>query len=292
MTARVGVVGHVEHVEFCVVDRLPGPGEVTHAREWFAQAGGGGAVAAVQLRKLAGHATFLTALGNDGVARALRAELTGHGVTVHAAQRDRPHRRGFTHLDRTTGERTITIMGERIVPRGADPLPWDELANLDAVYLTAGDAAAVRRARSARSLVATVRAFDAIAEAGVMVDALVASAADETERYDVGRLRPAPRHVIVTDGARGGRYRTVDARTGGWDATPPPGPVADAYGCGDSFAAGLTFGLGAGLDLEAALRLGARCGAHCLAGRGPYAGQLEEAGRDPAQPESARRSAS
>ena len=33
MTPRVGVVGHVEHVEFAVVDRLPGTGEVVHARE-------------------------------------------------------------------------------------------------------------------------------------------------------------------------------------------------------------------------------------------------------------------
>jgi ribokinase len=287
MTPRVGVVGHVEHVEFCVVDRLPGAGQVVHGREWFTAAGGGGAVAAVQLRKLAGGASFFTALGSDPIADALAQELAGHGVTVHAARRERPHRRGFTHLDATTGERTITIMGDRMPPRGGDPLPWDDLAGLDAVYLTAGDAAAVRAARRAPVLVATVRAFDALLEAGVAVDALVASGADETERYDLARLRPAPRHVITTAGARGGVYTSAGGATGDWAATEPPGPVVDAYGCGDAFAAGLTYGLGAGATLDEALALGARCGAHCLAGRGPYAGQLE-----PGQPPSARRSAS
>jgi len=48
----------------------------------------------------------------------------------------------------------------------------------------------------------------------------------------------------------------------------------DSYGCGDSFAAGLTYGLGAGMDVADALALAARCGAVCLTGRGPYGRQL------------------
>ena len=54
--------------------------------------------------------------------------------------------------------------------------------------------------------------------------------------------------------------------------------MRDAYGCGDSFAGGLTYGLGADLPLPAALELGARCGAACLTGRGPYEGQLRQSG--------------
>ena len=287
MTPTVAVVGHVEQMQFVVVERLPSAGEVVHATHWFTEAGGGGAVAAVQLRKLAGQATFLTALGSDGIAHGLQTELERRGVTVRGALRPGPHRRGVVHLD-AAGERTITIMGGRIVPRGDDPLPWDELARHDAVYLTAGDADAVRRARAARVLVATARAFDALVEAEVQLDALVASAADRTERIDLGRLRPAPRWVVLTEGARGGAYTSSAGASGRWDAVPPPGDVVDAYGCGDTFAAGLTFGLGAGLDLDAALALGARCGAHCLAGRGPYASQLDARARSP----SARRSAS
>jgi ribokinase len=48
----------------------------------------------------------------------------------------------------------------------------------------------------------------------------------------------------------------------------------DSYGCGDSFAAGLTYGLGAGMAPADALNLAARCGAVCLTGRGPYERQL------------------
>ena len=57
-----------------------------------------------------------------------------------------------------------------------------------------------------------------------------------------------------------------------------PGPVEDAYGCGDCFAAGITYGLGDGRAVDEAVALGARCGAAVLTGRGPYAGQLTAAG--------------
>src|SRR4051812_30013418 len=289
MTPTVAVVGHVEQVEFCVVDRLPQAGEIAHATHSFTEAAGGGAVAVVQMRKLAGEAAFFTALGSDAVAATVRRDLERHGVTVHAGRRERAHRRCFTHLD-AHGERTITVIGDRIVPRGDDPLPWDELQGHDAVYLTLGDPHAVRRARAADVLVATVRAIDALVEADdVELDAVVLSAADPSEQHDLSRLRRPPRALIRTEGADGGAYTLSDGTTGRWEATPPPGPAVDAYGCGDSFAAGLAFGLGAGLDLDDALGLAARCGAHCLAGRGPYAAQLEEA---PAQPPSARRSAS
>ena len=49
----------------------------------------------------------------------------------------------------------------------------------------------------------------------------------------------------------------------------------DAYGAGDSFAAGITTGLAAGLAIADAIALGARCGAANMTGRGPYAGQLD-----------------
>lgn len=288
MNPTVAVVGHVEHVEFCVVDRLPQAGEIAHSTHHYSEAAGGGAVAVVQLRKLAGEAAFFTALGNDERAEAVNADLERHRVTVHAARRERPHRRCFTHLD-ARGERTITVIGDRILPRGDDPLPWDDLKHTDGVYLTAGDAAAVRKARQAKVLVATVRAFDALLEAAVELDALVASAADPSEQYDLTRLPRTPRAIVLTEGHNGGRYINADGTTGRWNATAPPGATVDAYGCGDSFAAGLAFALATGDSLDEALHLAARCGAHCLAGRGPYATQLEDTS---AQPPSARRRAS
>ena len=61
---------------------------------------------------------------------------------------------------------------------------------MDAVYFTAGDAAAVRMARAAGKLVATVRARDALA-ASVELDMMVSSANDEAEQYGPRRSRPA-----------------------------------------------------------------------------------------------------
>ena len=270
---RVAAVGHVEWIEFARVERVPLAGEIVHALEAWEEPGGGGAVAAVQLAKLAGKASFFTALGDDRLGHRAHRELGELGVRVEAVFRPVSQRRGFTFVD-GAGERTITVMGERMGPSGEDPLPWDILEGADAVYFTAGDEEALRRARRARVLVATARVLPQLARAGVPLDALVGSGHDHAERYAPGDLDPPPRLAVWTNGRSGGRYRTVDGVEGAYPAVSIPGPVVDAYGCGDSFAAGLAFGLGAGLGEEEALDLAARCGAACLTGRGPFEGQL------------------
>ena len=97
-----------------------------------------------------------------------------------------------------------------------------------------------------------------------------AAARTPSERFEPGELEPPPRIVVTTSGALGGWIRPG----GPFRAAPLPGPIQDAYGCGDCFAAGLTFGLGDGLALDEAVALGARCGAAVLCGRGAYDGQL------------------
>ena len=270
---RVAVVGHVEWIEFARVERVPLPGEIVHAREGWEEPGGGGAVAAVQLARLAGDALLLTALGDDDTGRRAHEELERLGVRVAVAWRAEPQRRAFVHVD-SAGERTITVIGERLGPRASDPLPWHELAQMDAVYFTAGDAGAARAARAAGTLVATARAIDALAEAEVRLDALVSSSRDAGERYEPGDLRPPPLLIARTAGSEGGAFETADGRSGRWPPAPVPGPARDAYGAGDCFAAGLTFGLGDGRSVEDALHLGARCGAAAMTGRGVYAAQL------------------
>jgi ribokinase len=234
-------------------------------------------VAAVQLAKLGDQALFLTALGDDElghrVAATLPALAPDVGLRLEVAWRPVPQRRGFVHVD-ARGERTITVIGDRLGPCGDDDLGWDDLADCEAVYFTAGDAAAARRARAARTMVATARALPSLKGSGVALDALVGSATDAGEAYEPGDLDPGPGLVVRTAGAAGGTWETAAGECGEWAAAPPPGPVQDAYGCGDSFAAGLTYALGAGLAPAEAVQLAARCGAACLTGRGPYAGQL------------------
>jgi ribokinase len=270
---RVAVVGHVEWIEFARVERVPAPGEIVHALETWEAPGGGGAVAAVQLARLAGECLFLTALGDDALGHRGKRELEALGVRVEAAWRTEPQRRGFVHLD-AKAERTITVMGKRIGPHTDDPLPWAELDGGDAVYFTAGDAGAVRAARAARNLVASVRAIDALAASGVRLDALVSSAEDAGERYTAGDIDPSPLLVVRTAGAGGGSITTADGEQTTWDPAPLPGPPVDSYGAGDSFAGCLTYGLGEGRSPQAAAELAARCGAACMTGRGPYEGQL------------------
>ncbi|MBX5469917.1 MAG: ribokinase [Thermoleophilaceae bacterium] len=274
---RVAVVGHVEWVEFALVDHVPARGEIVHARGTFAEPAGGGAVAAVQLARLAGSCALFTALGDDELGQRAAERLERLGVTVHATFRDHPQRRAFTCLD-SEHERTIIVLGERLGPSAADELPWDELEGADAVYFTSGDPGAARLARRARALVATARALPALREARVRLDALVASAKDRGERYQDGDLDPAPALVVRTEGAAGGRWSDSGGGAGSFAAAPLPGEPRDAYGCGDSFAAGLAYGLGEGRSVPNALELAARCGAACLTGRGPYERQLADAG--------------
>ena len=278
---RFAVVGHVEWVEFAVVERVPRAGEIVFATgPAFCEPGGGGAVAAVHLRRLAGACGFFTSVGSDANGRMTADALRAHGVELHAAVHDVPQRRAFTHLD-GAHERTITVVGERHVPLGSDALPWDLLAGVDGLYFAGGDAAALRKARLARQLVATPRALDALVEGGVQLDVLVASASDLGERVDPGAIDPPPRHVVLTEGERGGSWTGADGRSGRWDAEPLPGPPVDAYGCGDAFAAGLAYGLGSGLDLPRALRVGARAGAAALTLRGPYGHPTPQPGQTP-----------
>ena len=277
---KVAVVGHVEWVEFARVPEVPAPGAIVHASEVWEEPGGGGAVAAVQLAKLGDQAIFLTALGDDEIGHRAAATLPALapevGLRLEVAWRPVSQRRAFVHID-AHGERTITVIGDRLGPYGADDLGWGDLTDCDAVYFTAGDAAAARRARAARKMVATARALPSLAGSGVALDALVGSANDTGETYEPGDLEPDPALVVRTAGPEGGTWETTSGERGEWAAAPPPGPVQDAYGCGDSFAAGLTYALGAELPPAEAVQLAARCGAACLTGRGPYAGQLTAA---------------
>jgi ribokinase len=266
---RVAVVGHVEWVEFVRGDHVPAAGEIVHATDTFEEPAGGGGVAAVQLARMAGASTLLTALGTDDLAERSRTRFAELGVEVDAASREGPTRRAHTFLD-SHGERTITTIGERLAPERADSLDWPALDGADAVYVTAGDEGALQAARAARVLVASPRTGRVLAESGVPLDALVYSDRDELESAFALALEPRPALLVATRGADGGRYETTDGKSGTWSAAPLPGPIADSYGCGDSFAAAVTYGLAAGEDVGSSLELAAEAGASCLTRRGPY----------------------
>lgn len=273
---KVAVVGHVEWVQFGRVEHLPRAGEVAHATAAFEEPAGGGAVAAVALARLAGACTLHTVLGADDEGRRSHERLTELGVEVREGEANGaepgsalPTRRAVTLID-DAGERTITTFGTRLDPAGEEPSRWGGFGGLDATYFTAGDLAALCRAREAsRIVVASPRARHALGQ-GVPLDALVLSADDEIELADAGPALAEAELVIYTEGADGGRWHRRDGREGRWSAAALSGPLVDSYGAGDTFAAGVTYGLGAGMSLDQTLALAAEASARCLAGAGPY----------------------
>jgi len=256
---RVAVVGHVEWVEFVRVAHYPERGGLEQGEREREQAGGGAVVAAAVLAELGAEVDFLCALGDDDRGHAAVAELTQRGVTVHPAWRGVPTRSVITLLD-AGGERTIITVGERLAPAGEDPLPWELLSQVDGVYVTAGDAAAIRRARAAPVMSASPRAGDPVP--GITLDALILSESDEHERAWARRWEHQTRLMVATEGADGGRW--WGDSDGRWATAPLPGERRDSYGAGDSFAAGFTFGLASGLDPAGAARIGAEAGARMM----------------------------
>ena len=265
---RAAVVGHVEWVRFAQVERVPAQGEIVTAVDTWEEPAGGGAVAAGELVRLGAEVDFFVAVGNDELGRRARDALEELGCRVHAAMRDEPQRRAFTYVD-GDGERTITLMGSKLHPHGADPLPWAELAGVDAVYFTAGDPDALRAARQAGALVATARELPTLVVAQVQLDALVRSGRDPSESYEPGLIDPEPSMIVSTMGREGGSY-AVAGEEETYDTVELPGPLVDAYGAGDSFAACLTFALGTGRSPEGAVEFAAKCGAVAMTRRGAH----------------------
>src|SRR3954452_11033838 len=193
---RTAVVGHVEWVEFARVARWPDAGAIIHATDVWSEPAGGGAVIARQLALLAGRCELFTAFGRDEPGRSAVRRLADLGIDSHVQHPvSSQTRRAWTHID-DEGERTITVLGDKLLPYGRLPLE-----GYDLVYFVSGDAEALRAARRARFVAATLREQPVLHEAGVPIDLLVGSANDPREHYDDSL---EARLVVLTDGPRGG----------------------------------------------------------------------------------------
>ncbi|QNJ19593.1 ribokinase [Synechococcus sp. A18-25c] len=264
---RLAVVGHQEWVTFLEVDALPQPGCISRASRSLEEPAGAGAVVAVQLARLTGRPVlFFTALGRDAIGERSVQRLKELGVEPVVAWRDGPSRRGISMMD-PGGDRAITVIGDRLTPMAHDALGWDQLADCDGVFVSATDADGLRLARQAKVLTATPRLrLPVLQEASLPLDALIGSGLDPGEQLPPGSLEPTPTVQIATEGDAGGLL----IPGGRFSAEPLPAPMVESYGCGDSFAAGVTAGLAAGWSVNDAVALGARCGAACATRFGPY----------------------
>ncbi len=262
------VIGHIEWVNFLEVDYLPKAGLITHSKRSLELPAGGGGVIARTLREITtGDVHFFTSLGNDFYGIQTKEIYEKMGIIMHVAWRNLPTRKGFSLVDKS-GERSITIVGDRLAPFSKDDLSWHFLKEMDGIFITAGDEDIFKKSRSCPVLCATPRVgIQTIRNSNVFLDALIGSNLDPDENFSLSDLTKIPKFIIKTEGKDGGilfpggRYKAIHNDT----------PIIDSYGCGDSFAAGIIFGLASNWNIEKTVKLGTVLGSNCIGTFGPYA---------------------
>ena len=264
---KFAVIGHIEWINFIKVDQLPKPGLISHAEKSIEYPAGGGSVIAKRLRELThSEVHFFTALGNDFYGTQCLNILEKMGIRLHVAWRDKPTRKGFSLID-AEGERSITIIGDRLAPTHKDNLNWNILNDMDGIFITAADKEIFKKSRIAKILCTTPRVgLNIINESGIFLDGLIGSNLDPGEVFSLNELRLIPKFVIKTEGENGGiifpggRYKAIKNKK----------IKVDSYGCGDSFAAGILYGLSSNWDIEESLNLAKIMGRNCSEHFGPY----------------------
>lgn len=263
---KIAVVGHTEWGSFSRIQRVPTAGEIIHAKEHWEEVAGGGVVAAIQIAALNGECTLFTAIGDDEIGKRSIEQLKQRGVTVHATIAKEPTKQLIAQID-DRHERTLVVTGSLTVSGEDQSLPWAELESMDAVYFVSGDKKALEYARTAKKLISTARILSLLEAANVKADVLVRSEADTNEMRDLSGLDPQPDIVVTTHGVLGGVLNNGETYQA---EIVPLDEIVDFYGCGDSFAAGLTYGMAKTDDIHEALKIAAKAGADAARRRGVF----------------------
>ena len=270
---NLAVVGHVEWINFLKVDQLPKPGVISHSEKSLEYPAGGGSIIAKTLSELTlNQIHFFTALGNDDYGDRCFKILSNMGIKLHVAWRDKPTRRGFSMID-SQGERAITVIGERLAPNYRDNLDWDILKKMDGIFITASDSEIFKMARSASILCTTPRVgINTINKSNVSLDGLIGSNLDPGEEFSFSELLVKPKYTIKTEGEKGG----IIFPGGRYEALKNKNLKVDSYGCGDSFAAGILYGMASNWDIDKSLNLAKVIGRDSSEFFGPYANSDEK----------------
>ncbi len=264
---KFAVIGHIEWINFLKVDLLPEPGIITHAKTSLELPAGGGALIAKTLYELSNNEIhFFTSLGRDYYGEKSFDFFKKIGINLHVAWRSETTRKGFSLIDKK-GERSITIIGKRLAPSFNDDLDWEILRDMDGIFITAGDNNLFKKAREANILCTTPRVgIDLINQSKVNLDAIIGSNLDPDESFLLSDLNEKHRYIIKTEGEKGG----ICIPGGKFNAINNDSQKIDSYGCGDSFAAGILYGLTESWPIEKALKLGTVLGRNCIEHFGPY----------------------
>ncbi len=261
------VVGHVEWINFLKVDQLPKPGVISHSEKSIEHPAGGGSVIAKTLSELTNNQVhFFTSLGNDYYGEQSFEILSNYGIKIHVAWRDKPTRRGFSLID-SNGERSITVIGDRLAPTYKDNLDWNIFEKMDGIFITASDSEIFKKARIADSLCTTPRVgLNIINKSNVFLDGLIGSNLDPGEVFSLSDISIKPKFIIKTEGENGG----ILYPGGRYKALINTKQKIDSYGCGDAFAAGILYGLSSKWSIDKILSLAKLLGKDASEFFGPY----------------------
>ena len=261
------VVGHVEWMNFLKVDQLPKPGVISHSEKSIEYPAGGGSVIAKTLSELTNNQVhFFTSLGNDYYGEQSFKILSNYGIRLHVAWRDKPTRKGFSLID-SNGERSITVIGERLAPTYKDKLDWNLFEKMDGIFITASDSVIFKKARIADSLCTTPRVgINIINKSNVFLDGLIGSNLDPGEVFSLSDISIKPKFIIKTEGEKGG----IIYPGGRYKALINTKQKIDSYGCGDAFAAGILYGLSSKWSIDKILSLAKLLGKDASEFFGPY----------------------
>jgi len=260
-------------MNFLKVDQLPKHGVISHSEKSLESPAGGGSIIAKILSDLTlNQIHFFTSLGNDDYGDKCFKILSNMGIKLHVAWRDKPTRRGFSLID-SQGERAITVIGERLAPTHKDNLGWNILKKMDGIFITASDSEIFKMARSASILCTTPRVgLNTINNSNVLLDGLIGSNLDPGEVFSFSELSLKPKYTFKTEGEKGG----IIFPGGRYKALKNKKFKVDSYGCGDSFAAGILYGMASKWDIDKSLNLAKVMGRDASEFFGPYANSDEK----------------
>ncbi len=144
---------------------------------------------------------------------------------------------------------------------------------MDGIFITASDSEIFKMARSASILCTTPRVgLNTINNSNVLLDGLIGSNLDPGEVFSFSELSLKPKYTIKTEGEKGG----IIFPGGRYKALKNKKLKVDSYGCGDSFAAGILYGMASKWDIDKSLNLAKVMGRDASEFFGPYANSDEK----------------
>ena len=160
-----------------------------------------------------------------------------------------------------------------LAPTHKDKLEWNILKKMDGIFITASDSDVFKMARSASILCTTPRVgLNTINNSNVLLDGLIGSNLDPGEVFSFSELSLKPKYTIKTEGEKGG----ILFPGGRYKALKNKKLKVDSYGCGDSFAAGILYGMASKWDIDKSLNLAKVMGRDASEFFGPYANSDEK----------------